>query len=92
MKLQARQYFLWAYRQLDSLKMIGENSKKCIDECMRINFYWAMNTISFPKKCCVTGNPKRHEGRGKGRAAVPMEDIVYELQDRRFPIMKKRSG
>ena len=38
MKLQMRQYYFWAFRQLDSLKIVGENSKKCFDEGMSVNF------------------------------------------------------
>jgi hypothetical protein len=83
MKLQARQYFLWAYRQLDSLKMIGENSKKCIDECMRINFLLGNEYDKLSEKMLREPEiPKDMKAAEKEELLFQLEDIVYELQDK----------
>ena len=83
MKIQARQYFLWAYRQLDSLKLAGENSKKCIDECTRINFLLGNEYDKLSEKMLREPEiPKDMKAADKEELLFQLEDIVYELQDK----------
>ena len=83
MKLQVRQYFLWAYRQLDSLKMTGENSRKCIDECTRINFLLGNEYDKLAEKMLREPEiPKDMKAAEKEELLFQLEDVVYEMQDK----------
>ncbi len=83
MRLQLRTYFLWAYKQLDSLKLLGENSKKCCDECSRVN-YALGNEYDI---LCETilrepDVPKELSAAEREELSFQLEDIVFELQDK----------
>jgi hypothetical protein len=83
MKLQTRQYCLWAYRRLDSLKLIGENSKKCMDECVLINYQLGYEYDKLSEKILREPDlPKDITAAEKEELTFQLEDIVYELQDK----------
>jgi TolA-binding protein len=83
MKLQARTYFLWAYRQLDSLKLIGENSKKCLDECGRINYSLGADYDKLCEQILRDPDiPKDMSAAEREELSFQLEDIVFELQDK----------
>jgi TolA-binding protein len=83
MKLQSRTYFLWAYKQLDSLKLLGENSKKCIDECGRVNFSLGSDYDKLSEKILRSPDiPKDISAAEREELMFQLEDVVYELQDK----------
>ena len=83
MKLQARQYSLWAFRQLDSLELVGENSKKCFDECVLVNFMLGNEYDKLAEKILREPDlPKDITAAEKEELTFQLEDIVYELQDK----------
>ena len=83
MKLQVRTYYLWAYRQLDSLKLIGENSKKCLEECARVNFLLGNDYERLCEQILREPDiPKDMTAAEREELSFQLEDIVFELQDK----------
>jgi tetratricopeptide (TPR) repeat protein len=83
MKLPVRNYFLWAYKQLDSLKMLGENSAKCLEECGRVNFSLGYDYDKLAEQILRQPDlPKDMTVAEKEDLTFQLEDIVYELQDK----------
>jgi len=41
-----------------------------------------MNTINFPKKCCVNRKSQKDMKAAERELCFQLEDIVYELQDK----------
>ena len=83
MKLRSRNYFLAAYGQLDSLKLLGENSEKCLGECARINVSLGADYDKLADQILRQPNlPKDLTPAQKEDLTFQLEDVVYELQDK----------
>ena len=83
MKLQTRNYFLWAYKQLDSLKLLGENSKKCLDKCAIVNFSLGADYDKLSEQILRAPDiPKDLTAAEREDLSFQLEDIVFELQDK----------
>ena len=83
MKLKSRNYFLWAYKQLDSLKLLGANSAKCLEECGRVNFSLGNDYDKLAEQILRQPDaPKNMTAAQKEDLMFQLEDVVYELQDK----------
>jgi TolA-binding protein len=83
MKLPVRAYFLQAYKQLDSMKLLGENSTRCLEECARINFSLGNDYDKMSELVLRNPDlPKGMTGAEKEDLTFQLEDIVFELQDK----------
>ncbi|HEX7511544.1 MAG TPA: tetratricopeptide repeat protein, partial [Chitinivibrionales bacterium] len=83
MKLQSRTYFMNAYKQLDSMKLLGENSAKCLDECARINVSLGLDYDKLSERILKQPDlPKELSAQEKEDLTFQLEDVVFELQDK----------
>jgi len=84
MKIQVRDYFLFAVRELDSLNMEAEEVEKCRDGFARANFLIGAGYEQLSNKIIKNTEslPKNLSDSEREELLFQLEDIVFELQDK----------
>ncbi len=83
MKIQARNYFLAASKQLDSLGLKGEHSAKCNALFGQINYLTGADYAKLAEKMLREPEiPASLSTAEKEELSFQLEDIIYELQDK----------